>query len=58
MKWQELILTHQTEAIKALKQEYADIEVKAKEEMSMETVSEVLYTAYVTKRQLSYRLMC
>lgn len=36
MKWQGLILTHQTEAYKKLEQEYASMEVKQKEEMSQD----------------------
>ncbi|MFL2079771.1 hypothetical protein [Marinilactibacillus psychrotolerans] len=50
MKWQGLILTHQTDAIKALEQEYAKLEAKAKEEMTIEAISEVLYNAYVSKK--------
>ncbi|GEQ33614.1 hypothetical protein B795N_14960 [Marinilactibacillus psychrotolerans] len=49
MKWQGLILTHQTEAYKKLEQEYASMEVKQKEEMSQEEISEVLYEAFITR---------
>lgn len=49
IKWQGLILSHQTEALKELDKEYAALEVEPKEEMSIEEISQVLYEAYVTK---------
>lgn len=49
MKWQGLILSHQRDAIKKLEQEYADLEVKEKEEMKPEEISEVLYNAWASK---------
>ena len=49
VKWQGLILPHQTEAYKKIAEEEANMEVKQKEEMSQEQISEVLYEAFVTK---------
>lgn len=49
IKWQGLILSHQRDAIKKLEQEYADLEVKEKEEMKPEEISEVLYSAWASK---------
>ncbi|MEC6747319.1 hypothetical protein VXN63_02110 [Marinilactibacillus sp. XAAS-LB27] len=49
MKWQGMILAEQKDYIRKMKREDESGEIQAKEEMTEESIAEVLYTAYVTK---------
>lgn len=49
MKWQGMILSEQKDYIRKMKREDSSGEIQAKDEMTEETIAEVLYTAYVTK---------
>ncbi len=49
MKWQGMMLSDHTEALKKMKAEEQAIDIPAKEEMTVEEISEMLYEAYVTK---------
>lgn len=49
MKWQGMILSDHTEALKKLKKDSLIAEVEIKEEMTVEEISEEFYTAYATK---------
>ncbi|WP_080147016.1 YolD-like family protein [Marinilactibacillus piezotolerans] len=49
MKWQGMMLSDHTEALKKMKAEEQAIDIPAKEEMTVEEISKMLYEAYVTK---------
>lgn len=49
MKWLGMMLSDHSEALKKMKAEDQQFDIPAKEEMTMEEVSTVLYEAYVTK---------
>lgn len=49
MKWMGMMLSDHSEALKKMKAEDEKNDIPAKEEMTMEEISTVLYEAYLTK---------
>lgn len=50
MKWQGMILSDHTEALKKINKDLLDSMVIEKKEMTIEHISELLYQAYATKK--------
>lgn len=50
MKWQGMILSDHTEALKKINKDLLESVVAEKEEMTIESISKVLYQAYATKK--------